>query len=244
VGLRRHGPVLLMLLRLLLACTSSPLSKRGTATLMTGAVASSSVCHVRLVRADGERIIDVQRGELLRTALLRKGATPHNAGARLINCRGLGSCGTCAVEIDGSVEPAEHTDVERLRLSFPPHSGARPGFRLACQCTVQGDIVVRKRDEFWGQGTELAPERADARVTWFGDLEFLLDNKSPAAAPCSSCGGTKTVECPLCEGGTLVRAYKSCSACHGSGQVVCRSCFDGNPWDLEAIRAQAARRPD
>ena len=36
-------------------------------------------------------------GELLRTALLRAGvASPHNDRARVVNCRGLGTCGTCA----------------------------------------------------------------------------------------------------------------------------------------------------
>ena len=72
--------------------------------------------------ADGSRIIDgVQTGELLRTALLRRGFSPHNNNSQLINCRGLGTCGTCAVEVRGAVEPAEASARERLRLSFPPH---------------------------------------------------------------------------------------------------------------------------
>jgi ferredoxin len=146
-------------------------------------------CQIRLVRADGERTIEVQRGELLRTALLRRGVTPHNAGARLINCRGLGSCGTCAVEVDGAVEPSAHTRMERLRLSLPPHGGPRLGFRLACQCTVEGDLIVRKRDEFWGQGSALAPERDDARASWLGELEYVMDDKSPAEEP-STAGPT------------------------------------------------------
>jgi ferredoxin len=128
-------------------------------------------------------MIEVQRGEKLRTALLRRGATPHNAGARLINCRGLGTCGTCAVEVDGTVEPANHTIAEKLRMNLPPHSGPRPGFRLACQVTVESDLVVRKRDKFWGQGEALAPERNDARVSWLGELEYSLDFTSPPPAP-------------------------------------------------------------
>lgn len=31
--------------------------------------------------------------------LLHGGVSPHNDKARAINCRGLGTCGTCAVEI-------------------------------------------------------------------------------------------------------------------------------------------------
>lgn len=39
------------------------------------------------------------RGATLRTAMLEAGVTPHNGRATLINCRGLGTCGTCAVEV-------------------------------------------------------------------------------------------------------------------------------------------------
>lgn len=38
-------------------------------------------------------------GTRLRTALLLAGSSPHSGRAKLINCRGLGTCGTCAVEI-------------------------------------------------------------------------------------------------------------------------------------------------
>lgn len=137
---------------ILSGCVSAPLAARSRPVHMS--------CSIRLFRADGVRTIEAQQGELLRTALLRKGATPHNEGARLINCRGLGTCGTCAVEIDGAVEPEAQSEIERLRLSLPPHSGACK-LRLACQCTVQGDLLVRKMDGFWGQGVKLAPERND-----------------------------------------------------------------------------------
>ncbi len=46
------------------------------------------------------RQFQVPVGTKLRTALLRDGrVSPHNGQAQLINCRGIGSCGTCAVEI-------------------------------------------------------------------------------------------------------------------------------------------------
>eukprot|EP00959_Pyramimonas_sp_CCMP1952_P417611 8749481-Pyramimonas_sp.AAC.1 len=51
--------------------------------------------------------IEVRKGARLRTALLKNGATPHNEGAVYINCRGIGSCGTCAVEICGRQETDE-----------------------------------------------------------------------------------------------------------------------------------------
>ena len=131
--------------------------------------------------ADGSRVIDgVQRGELLRTALLRRGISPHNNNSQLINCRGLGTCGTCAVEVRGAVEPAEASQRERLRLSFPPHE-LRPNLRLACQCTVHGDVVVSKYEGFWGARSTLAPAAANAK-TYFGELEFLLDRRTPPTA--------------------------------------------------------------
>lgn len=40
-----------------------------------------------------------QAGTKLRTAMLRGGISPHNGKAQVINCRGLGTCGTCAVEV-------------------------------------------------------------------------------------------------------------------------------------------------
>jgi ferredoxin len=45
------------------------------------------------------RTVAVAAGTKLRTALLQGGLSPHNGRAQLINCRGLGTCGTCAVEI-------------------------------------------------------------------------------------------------------------------------------------------------
>ena len=137
-------------------------------------------------------------GEVLRTACLRRGlVSPHNGNARLINCRGLGTCGTCAVEIEGGtpgdesppIEPTQRNNVENLRLHFPPHGSGdqSPKLRLACQVQVRGDIVVTKRKGFWGQasGSCDASEEETTMVdpsecqTYFGELEYLLDRRSP-----------------------------------------------------------------
>jgi ferredoxin len=132
--------------------------------------------------SDGDIVFHAHDGETLRTAALRRRkVSPHNGKARLINCRGLGTCGTCAVEItpQSSVEPRERNAVERARLNFPPHDSSRqsPNLRLACQVQVKGDLEVTKRSGFWGQYQDaVAPSKA---VTYFGDLEFLMDRKSP-----------------------------------------------------------------
>ncbi len=75
----------------------------------------------------------------------------YTTAARALHCRGRGSCGTCAVKIEGDV--SEPTKKELLRLRFPPHDVAN-GLRLACQCSVLGDIKVAKFSGFFGQHSE------------------------------------------------------------------------------------------
>lgn len=88
-------------------------------------------------------------GANLRKVLLANGIDLYNSQANLINCRGIGSCGTCAVQIEGAVSEANWKD--KTRRSLPPHQADRP-LRLACQTQVLGDITVTKYDGFWGQG--------------------------------------------------------------------------------------------
>lgn len=99
------------------------------------------------IQIDG-REISCAPGTKLRDALHAAGLSPHNGKARWFNCKGLGSCGTCAVSITGDVGP--QTAMERWRLSFPPHH-AGSGLRLACQVRVFHDLVVTKHGGFWGQ---------------------------------------------------------------------------------------------
>lgn len=86
-------------------------------------------------------------GANLRKEILKKGISPHNDGARLLNCHGFGTCGTCAVEVRGSLSAA--TKREKWRLNFYPHQ-LKEGLRLACQSKVLGDIIVEKHPGFWG----------------------------------------------------------------------------------------------
>ena len=94
-------------------------------------------------------------GANLRKVLLEHDINLHNGKSKLINCRGIGSCGTCAVEVRGKVNPANWKD--RTRRSLPPHSLAH-NRRLACQTKVLGDIEVIKYDGFWGQGNTVSSE--------------------------------------------------------------------------------------
>ena len=87
------------------------------------------------------RAIECLPGSNLRMVLLRARLPLYNDVARALNCRGRGACGTCTVRVKGAV--SEATAVERLRLSLPPHD-LDAGLRLACQCTVLGDVEVTK----------------------------------------------------------------------------------------------------
>ena len=95
--------------------------------------------------------VDCEEGAILRDVLLSAGASPHNGRSGTVNCFGHGSCGTCAVDVEG--ETSDPTARERARLSVPPHD-PDDGLRLACQTRVLGDLDVRKGDGFWGQDVE------------------------------------------------------------------------------------------
>jgi ferredoxin len=125
----------------------------------------------------------VYSGETLRTAALRRNVvSPHNGRANLINCRGLGTCGTCAVEIlqgQEHLDPPERNTVEQLRFAVPPHNfHNNTKLRLACQIQVRGDIQVLKRTGFWGHKEDVVAAPSSPQH-YFGELEYLLDTKSP-----------------------------------------------------------------
>lgn len=104
------------------------------------------------IEFDGQ-IIQCNQGDNLRRVLRNANVPLYNGLAKTIHCRGLGTCGTCAVEIVGDV--TEKTSVEKWRLGFPPHNEHKRevlagDLRLACQCAVQGDLKLTKHGGLWG----------------------------------------------------------------------------------------------
>ncbi len=95
------------------------------------------------------KTLKVSAGANLRKSLKGAGLTPHNGKAAWLNCKGLGTCGTCAVEVlSGQVN--EYSPQEKWRLNFPPHR-AENGLRLACQLKVTDDLKLKKHPGFWGE---------------------------------------------------------------------------------------------
>lgn len=92
------------------------------------------------------REVYCDRGDNLRMVLLNNKVDLYNGAAKTINCQGLGTCGTCAVEISGTV--SQPSAMEQLRAPLLKNR------RLACQTSVLGDVDVKKYQGFWGLGKE------------------------------------------------------------------------------------------
>jgi ferredoxin len=105
---------------------------------------------VPLVRFAGQTV-ECPEGANLRVVLLRARLPLYTRVAEAIHCRGRGVCGTCAVTVEGPVSPPTPTELRRLRMP-PHHEGS--GLRLACQCSVLGDVEVTKHPGLFGQQTE------------------------------------------------------------------------------------------
>jgi ferredoxin len=91
----------------------------------------------------------VPSGVNLRKALMKKGLSPYKGQAKWLNCQGMGTCGTCALELlSGEAPPPK--GVEKWRLNFPPHK-ADQALRLACQIKVETSLKLKKHPGFWGE---------------------------------------------------------------------------------------------
>src|SRR5512143_1834525 len=83
-----------------------------------------------------DRSIPCEQGASLRRVLLNAGLSPHRGLKRLVNCRGMGACGSCAVEVHG--DASYKTLLERIRVWLL----GRRDLRLACKVRVLGDLWV------------------------------------------------------------------------------------------------------
>jgi ferredoxin len=124
---------------------------------------------VKFVKENVE--IEVPVGANLRAEALKAGVNPHQGingiGAslnKLVNCHGLGQCGTCRVNIVKGMEHASPMGLlEKLRFKCPIPTPLTPGgvdplpclayigqeatMRLACRTKVLGDMEVETGPE-------------------------------------------------------------------------------------------------
>jgi ferredoxin len=119
---------------------------------VTGGDATSaiddSVTVTVVDEADGtgdETTLTVERGTVLRDALLAADVSPYTRYTARLNCGGRGLCATCGVRIreDGGDHDPEHWH-DRLadRFGYP---------RLSCQLRVTDDLTVAIPDKrVWG----------------------------------------------------------------------------------------------
>jgi ferredoxin len=96
---------------------------------------------------------DVPYEANLREALLEHDVDLYNGAAKVLNCHGHSSCGSCLVKVEGMVSAP--TEFEKLRMAIPPHSQHHDR-RLACQAKVLGDVNVTKFDGHFGTGDDIA----------------------------------------------------------------------------------------
>ena len=91
--------------------------------------------------------IQVPAGANLRTEALRAGVQLYPGVHKILNCHGLGQCGSCRVLIKKGMENVSRKGLmESLRLAVSLAAiGNEQTMRLACQTRVNGDITVETK---------------------------------------------------------------------------------------------------
>jgi len=105
------------------------------------------------------KTVECEQGKNLRELALENGIELYRGIHRFLNCRGHGLCGKCAVVVrNGGENLSPPTFMERVRVALMPFLpiGREGRLRLACQCSVLGDVEIETRPglqpvqhEFW-----------------------------------------------------------------------------------------------
>jgi ferredoxin len=98
---------------------------------------------ITVVDGDDEYTVEVERGRILRDALLDHGFEVYGTVSKHANCGGRGLCATCTVEVDPAPEPDHWHDAAAVRFGYP---------RLSCCLDVTEPMTVRLLEKHvWGQ---------------------------------------------------------------------------------------------
>ena len=92
--------------------------------------------NINFVKEDKEVI--AADGVNLRLKAMENGIDIYKVWGKMMNCGGVGQCGTCIVEITQGMENlSPRTDVENKILKKKPDN-----YRLACQTLVKGSVSI------------------------------------------------------------------------------------------------------
>lgn len=93
--------------------------------------------YVPVTFLEDDVIVVAEKGKNLRKLCLENNIPLYSDIAKLLNCRGLGLCTTCRVQVDPADGVSEPTNMEKIHLIRD-----NPKFRLACQCSVEAPVKV------------------------------------------------------------------------------------------------------
>ena len=80
----------------------------------------------------------VADGANLRVKAVENGIDIYKLVGKMVNCGGIGQCGTCIVQIaEGMENLSPRTEFEQRKLKRKPET-----YRLACQTLVNGSVDV------------------------------------------------------------------------------------------------------
>jgi len=97
------------------------------------------MANIKFLNEDQE--IVAADGANLREKALQNDIDIYKFMGKMMNCGGIGQCGTCIVEVvEGMENLSERTEFEQRKLKKKPNS-----YRLACQTTVNGAVSVKTK---------------------------------------------------------------------------------------------------
>ena len=102
------------------------------------------------------KTVSINAGWNLRKLAKANGVSIYRGINKIFNCRGLGLCGTCKVEVFvgemGAVNPRTAMEEKQLKKF------SNPNLRLSCQVRVHGNMRVKTQPvELMAMNEELAP---------------------------------------------------------------------------------------
>lgn len=97
------------------------------------------MANIKFINEDQEVV--AADGANLREKALQNDIDLYKFMGKMMNCGGVGQCGTCIVEVvEGMENLSDRTEFEQRKLKKKPNS-----YRLACQTTVNGAVSVKTK---------------------------------------------------------------------------------------------------